>query len=375
MDIIKRNPAADIIRCLALFLVISVHFLLHNGFYYHPSDSARMYVMHVFRALFIICVPLFMTLSGFLLRNKRLNVDYYKRISKTIVTYVLASIFCIIYSVAFLGNDFSLKNSFFNILNFSAAPYSWYIEMYLGIFLIIPFLNILYNNIPTQNWKLALIAIFIVLTSLPSVINAYDLSSLDWFPFPTLATSSYNKLIPEWWVGIYPLTYYFIGCYLSEYGLKIKKSLNTVLIAVTIIVFATYTYWRSYKVNFIWGTWCSYESLFSVILTVLVFTLILNLDYSKLPDKLCSFLKKVSGLCLGGYLLSWIFDEIFYPILLKKVALVTDRLEYYFLIVPSVFILSLLLSYILSKVQILLEILYKFIVKAISKEKAVNHKE
>ena len=96
MDIKKRNPAADIIRCLALFLVISVHFLLHNGFYYHPSDCTRMYVMHIFRALFIICVPLFMTLSGFLLRNKMLNIDYYKRISKTIVTYVLASIFCII---------------------------------------------------------------------------------------------------------------------------------------------------------------------------------------------------------------------------------------------------------------------------------------
>jgi len=94
------------------------------------------------------------------------------------------------------------------------------------------------------------------------------------------------------------------------------------------------------------------------------------LNYSKISDKQSRFLKRVSELCLGGYLLSWIFDETFYPYLLKKVALVTDRLEYYFLIVPTVFVLSLLLSYLLSKVQLLLEFLYKLTVKAIKKKKA-----
>ena len=144
MNIKKRNPAADIIRCFALFLVVSVHFLYNNGFYSQTTVGVGMLVMHIWRSLFINCVPLFMTLSGYLLRSKKLCIDYYKRGSKIILTYILASVFCIVYSVVFLKNDFGIVNSFFNLLNFSAAPYSWYIEMYLGIFLIIPFLNILY---------------------------------------------------------------------------------------------------------------------------------------------------------------------------------------------------------------------------------------
>ena len=35
----------------------------------------------------------------------------------------------------------------------------------------------------------------------------------------------YN-LIPDWWINIYPLTYYFIGCYLKEYQIKMKKHNN-----------------------------------------------------------------------------------------------------------------------------------------------------
>ena len=41
------------------------------------------------------------------------------------------------------------------------------------------------------------------------------------------------SLIPDWWIGIYPLTYYFIGCYLKEYKV-------TIIVAVPVLLEAIY---------------------------------------------------------------------------------------------------------------------------------------
>lgn len=366
MNLVKRNPAADLIRILAFFLVVSVHFFLNNGFYSQIVVGKRMFIMTLMRSFFIICVPLFITLSGYLLNRKKLEKNYYKRISKIIITYILASLLCVLYSIVFLKQDLTIKNIILNIFNFSAARYSWYIEMYLGLFLLIPFLNIVYNALPSQKSKIWLILTFVILTSLPSVLNIYNLTSFDWLALPSSSTTM-NKILPSWWQEIYPITYYYIGCYLSEYGLKIRKSLNLLLIALSTIISGTFCYWRSYKTKFIWGSWCGYQSLFNVVLTILVFAFIINTNFDKMPSGLAKFFQKISGLCLGGYLVSWIFDKALYPTLLEKVPDVHERLEYYVVIVPMVFVLSLLASYLLSKIQLIIEKFFSFIHKLLQK--------
>ncbi len=373
MNSTKRNPAADIVRILALFLVISVHFCSEIGFYSQPVEGKGMFFLTVIRSFFIVCVPLFLMLSGYLLRRKQLEKSYYGRIVKIIVTYVLASLLCALYSIVFLKEDLSIKDIFLNILSFKAAPYSWYIEMYLGLFLLIPFLNIVYQSMPSQKWKIWLIVTFVFLTSLPSVLNIYNFHSLDWWAQPSLSSDA-NKLIPAWWQTLFPITYYYIGCYLGEYGLKIKKTFNITLIIFWTILSGTFCYWRSYKANFVWGEWCDYQSLFNVVLTLLVFTFVININYDKLPNRFAWLLQKISGLCLGGYLVSWIFDQELYPRLLTKTPSVVHRLKYYIIIVPTIFILSLFASYLLSIIQRLLKKISSFLCNMLRKKSAKTAK-
>ena len=291
--------------------------------------------------------------------KKQLEKKYYGKISRIIITYILASLFCVLYSVVFLKQDLTVKSVFLNILNFTAAPYSWYVEMYLGLFLLIPFLNIIYNSLPSRKWKICLIVTLIVLTSLPSVVNVYNWYLPDWWSLPSSSTY-FSKLIPAWWQEIYPLTYYYIGCYLSEYGLKINKFLNLLLILFGTLLSGTYCFWRSYKVNFISGSWCSYQSIFVVALTVLVFVFFININYDKMPANLARLAQRISSITLGGYLVSWVFDKAFYPILSQKVPSVTDRVEHYIIIVPIVSILSLLVAYLLSKIQFIIEKVFSY---------------
>lgn len=254
-------------------------------------------------------------------------------------------------SVWFMGQTIGFLDAIKKLLNFTAAPYGWYIEMYLGLFLLIPFLNILYQNIPTQKWKLGFVITLVVITSLPSVVNAYGM-----------------HIIPDWWTDFYPLTYYFLGSYIREYGIAIKKRWNLLLIVLCVGGFGCYTYWRSYNTTFVVGDWCDYESLFQVILTLLVFVFFINCNYNKMPQKFSAIFGKLSGLCLGGYLVSSIFDLLFYPILLEKVPTVPRRLEYYIIIVPVVFLCSLVTSYGIQKLQWILEWTYGKLNHTIRKE-------
>ena len=45
----------------------------------------------------MICVPLFLLLTGYLMKNKELSIKYYKGIGNTLFVYVLASIACVLF--------------------------------------------------------------------------------------------------------------------------------------------------------------------------------------------------------------------------------------------------------------------------------------
>lgn len=342
-----RNPAADVIRCFACYLVVSVHFLLNGGAYSVDIHGKRMYVMVMIRCACMICVPLFLMLSGYLMNKVTLNRLYYIKRIKIIVIYILASIMCEIYNVIYLHQNRTLLDCIKGILAFKSAKYSWYVEMYIGLALLIPFLGMLWNALPDKKWKMVLVCSLILVTSLPSVVNVYKFRCLGWWQQPSINTE-YVKLIPDKWSTIYPIMYFFIGCYLREYKLQIKKKISVLLIILIDIVFGTYTYWRSYNTKLVESPWNGYYSLFVVILAILVFDLLLKFDYSKMSDRIKGIFKFVSGLCLGIYLVSSIFDNMFYTILNNKISYVPHRLEYIFIMVPLVFICSMGLSFIIN---------------------------
>lgn len=113
--------------------------------------------------------------------------------------------------------------------------------------------------------------------------------------------------------------------------------------------------WRSMGNPFIWGAWQSHSSLFVVIQTVLFFGMILNLNLSKLPSWLCKALSRLSGLCFGAYLVSYIFDDIFYTRLNAAIDYVPYRFPWFFVSVPLIFISSLALSFLVNQCYVLLK--------------------
>ena len=335
----ERDMNADLIRCVAVFSVLSVHFLLNSGFYYEPTNRPDIFWLCVYRSFFMTCVPMFMILTGYLMLNKTLSRRYYKGLWKTIEIYLLASIACLLFKKFALGYDVTFKTAILDILDFDAANYAWYIEMYIGLFLMIPFLNLAYHGLKSQREKLLLVLTMAALTLLPKLLNIFDLRTPGWWASPSVSTK-YDPIVPGFFTGMYPITYYFIGAYLREYGLKLKKWLNLVLLIAVVVLFGWYNYYRSDGGNFVWGnnsTWGG-ENL---ITAVLLFTLLLHLNVKRWPTMVKEILTYISGISLGLYLISWIFDRIVYDgVLVPNVPVVAERWKFWPLVVPSVFLMS-----------------------------------
>ncbi len=346
MDISKRNCALDITRIAALFTVISVHFFLNNGFYNQPMLGLRMCVMTVMRTGFMICVPLFLMLSGYLMNKKTLSAKYYKGIIKTFGIYVLASIACLVYKVLVLKRELTLDNTLWGILDYSTANYSWYIEMYIGLFLLIPFVNLIWNGLPSKKAKLALVITFICLTSLPTVTNIYNFEVEGWIKTPYLSTE-YRQILPNWWTKLYPLTYYFLGAFLKEFPLKLKQWQKLAAYFGCVLIFGLFNFYRSWGGYFSWSVYNDWYGLPNVIMTFFAFSFLSSINTEKYPNGLKRLLMTVSDCCLGGYLVSYIFDNLFYGELNYRVEMIY-RLEWYPVIVPAVFVCSVLLSFVLN---------------------------
>ena len=137
-----------------------------------------MYVAVVMRTLFSVCVPLFMLLTGYLMSKKELSKKYYSGITKTLVVFVISTLACMIYKNIAQGDVFDLKSFILGTLDFTGSNYSWYIEMYIGLFLLTPFLNLAYGKLKSKKQKQVLLVTAVFLTIIPSLFNIFNFGSL-----------------------------------------------------------------------------------------------------------------------------------------------------------------------------------------------------
>lgn len=412
----RRNSSLDVIRIVAVYTVLSVHFFLHNGFYSEPISGygpieglinffttgdytalhgPQMFIMVMMRTLFGVCVPLFMILTGYLMSKKTLSRSYYKGIRKTLIIFVLATIACMIFKSvhrvpeareAFYNFNLeamfsAIKNSgeytwdkfLLKTFDFTGADYSWYIEMYIGLFLIAPFLNLAYNKLKNQRQKQVLVFTFIFLTTIPSVFNIFNFETATWWTTPT-ESDSFQKFIPSFWMGIYPITYYFTGAYLREYGMKLRTRSVAGLFAASLFLFTCFNWFRSYGGGFKTGTYNYWYGFTPFVLSVLLFVMLSRIKSENWNLKVKYALCQVSDAALGIYLLSFIFDSLIYEVLCTNVPVMVDRLPYYFITVPLCFVLSALLSFLLNLLEKVIVKLYYRIKQIVIEQRAMADK-
>lgn len=330
----SRDIGIDLTRIAAFLSVVSVHFFLNSGFYDTPVLGKSMYLMSAARTFFMICVPLFLLLTGYLMVGRRTEPDrrgygrHCLKLLPVLASYVLCTCVILLFRSFCLRQDLSLKFYIQDILGF--WQYSWYVNMYIGLYLLIPFLNLLWESVGGRSGQRVLTAVMIALTAAPGLFNSWDFTTAGALARPWIS-DSYSRLVPDWWCSVYPVTYYFIGAYLRS-NVEIKK-LKTwkllLLLAASALCFGLFNVWRSYSVKFVTGPWCAWGGFQNVINATLVFLLINSIQYPKPCQAVSKTVGLLAELTFDAYLLSWIPDTVNYQKLDEAVSDMPARFAYF----------------------------------------------
>lgn len=334
----QRLFGLDLLRALAIISVVAGHFFMNTKFASTIFNTPSMLAQGICQYLFTsIGVPLFLMLTGYLNCRKKFERGYYPRIGRVLLDYLVISI--ITYLVLEFHNGYSLKDLIKGVLSFHTINYAWYIEMYVGLFLLIPFLNIMWNELVTKyntTGALCWIATLMLLSSLPDFTNRYG------FYF-----------LPAYWNKLWILVYYFTGAYIRTFHgeqqpvwfLEHKKIL--VLLSSGICIFNAI-------ISFCFFSHHDYVALLggspSPAAVILCFIIFLSLDKAKgfkILDVPVSILAKYS---LDIYLFSYLFDQLIYPWVMKHLFVSQSQIFIWYVpIVGTVLICSLTASIVKEK--------------------------
>lgn len=205
-----------------------------------------------------------------------------------------------------IGIALTPKHIICEILNFTANDYAWYFEMYIGLFLLIPFLNIMYSSMKTRRSKLALIGVLIFLTLLPSSLKSFS-------PAYSPVGGAVLDFIPDFFTNMYPIAYYFIGSYFAEYAPFKGKSrlLRAVLaLACPLIPFVLCFVFSYTRGGYAWYMMNGFNNITTALTSVAVFSLLYDLEPRLKPIR--GALKLISECTFEAYLFSFIFDSFYY---------------------------------------------------------------
>lgn len=286
----KREPSIDLLRCLALFLVIGFHFFLKNGYYYEQQVGVWMLAANSFRWLSVSCIGIFIMITGYLKSQEPVRLSYYRSIPVILTAYFLAAAVSIPIRHFLFGEAHDFFTWFVMLFNFSAVSYGWYVPMYIGLLLISPIINLALKQINEKKQILWLAVPLLIATSLSGATPL--------------------KIMPDYWYTAYPLTFYTLGAIVRKFQPKIKPIFGISLALGTAFLMGLATLLSTDGILSEALTW-RFGDIWSVIIVVSLFLAL----YRCKPGKVCSkIFSRIACGCYGGYLLSALLDVLLYPL-------------------------------------------------------------
>lgn len=343
----------DIIKILAVFLVVCIHFFLYSGAYSTPLAAEKWIVPIATRWLAYICVPLFMISTGYLMKNKKLSAGYYKGLIKIIVIYIVISIICMKFNHDTYQREFTVWTALKGFLEYSNANYGWYVNYYICIFALVPFLNLAFNGLETKGQKLTLV---VTVTLITVFARSFFLG---------FEPNEQIKVFPDYISGMWPLAYYFTGAFIREYPIKRKLPAKLLtggilLGALWFITESTYAHTCANNLNkyvFFSRHFNDYSTYPVFIIAVCVFLLLCDIKTTNKPVKF--ILRQLSGCTFATYLISYVFDNKFYIDFNAKYSDVYDRWLHAYEIIGKVFICSLICGLVIHNIYNVCEMCIK----------------
>lgn len=332
-----RNSSVELLRIIAMLLIITHHFGFHGIFHESMMKSAYYTVDHLtwqFVLTQMLCWGggvgnlIFIFITGYYMIDRK--VDYFKILSLILVMTVLSVIILLIlYVCGYQFGFFDLIKQIFSIW----FGNNWFVSCYVVFSLFIPFINILLKTITKKQFENLLLISFFVFVIIPF-----------------LKGNTYTNHAPLLFFSLA----YSIGVYIKlhvDVNEKIKhcKFVGGISLVLLLSLIGLFDYLGIYFTNdrLIYFATYSKEILqYPIAICMFIYFLAKKEFYN-------SLINEIAGTCLGIYLIH--DNDLVRPIIwddcFKNVAFISEWYYPFFVIikVSIVFVLSSFIYCVISK--------------------------
>lgn len=353
MKIPKTKPSriigVDIIRVLAMLMVISIHTILNFTIRPDFFGTKTWFVFEPIAAFSKIGVLLFFMISGYLVISKNRSIKENWQITKNRILFPL--IFFSLIDLAYKLYKFSLlEKSFFifwreqllNITNFPNSPL-WFLVVLLFLYILNPIWQILFAKKRNSNLAIYLTKFSLIFSIFVTVIKFLSQNNILFFNSFTL------------WLGY--LFFYFYGGLVRNNWITFNRTkINILMIVVGLLATMVGDYYTAFatghSITFIWsGYFFEYLSIPIILSSVGTFNLLISSEFGWLTDKVTKVIGVFSGLSYGVYLIHPFITSVFTDILgFDFDKLVMNVYIYNFLNYFLVLSISVIISYFILKI-------------------------
>lgn len=330
----------DLIRIVAIFMVVTIH----SNVIYLTNNFGRLewIIMMEITAICLVSVPLFFMLSGALLLNANhvvgVNELFTKRLSKQFIPFILWSLIYVFLRILMGKLPLSI-NSITKLLYEPAYYQFWFMYTLLAIYLLLPILQVIVQN-SNQKQIEYLLGIWLVFSVL--------IPNISYFYKEFRISEHIDLILCEGYIG-----YFLLGFYLSKYKRDIPNKIGLFLtvLGISIIEIGAYLEWKyciDLQIKYTGYMYQEYRSLGVIIAVTGIFLICqkININHSSIFNKI---IIKTSELSIGVF-----YVHMFILIAIERIGFSGENSMFIVIFKTIlVYIISLFLSYIISKIPIL----------------------
>lgn len=163
----QRDTNFELLRIISMLMIITLHFFIFGKITDKmPINSLNYYISYFLKYAFTIAVNLYVMISGYYLVKSKIKIKRIIKLELEIIFYTVG-----IYLVLLVLGQIE-----FNLIEFEkmfipiTTNQYWFMTAYMGLYILIPFINKLANSLSKKQY-LALIIILTILLSLVKTIN------------------------------------------------------------------------------------------------------------------------------------------------------------------------------------------------------------
>lgn len=355
----ERNSNFELMRITSMFMIVIWHFIFHSNILAKTSGTLNLIIYFIY-IIVSIHVNSFILVSGYFQYNKKFKPR--KIVSLITTTWFYKLIYAIIFSVTGIVTITKTEMLFFIQpfnFNYGFGEFYWFINMYIFLYLLSPFINKLIETLSQRQHKTLIIILLIMLSIVPTVTLNSTLNNNGY----TIASFVMLYIIGAYF-GKYKLreNYHFKNFSKNKYQLLLLVLfIISIFLAITPKIITDYFENSTIEilsyVKYLFGL-----KLIDYISPVIILESVLYLLLFETFDFKSKFINKVASLTFGIYLVhennflvKFLYDRL--PISVNGV------------IYPNVIIKMLLYSIIIFIVSAIIEYIRQLNSKLITKTK------